>query len=437
MKKITLMLITMVFAIASYAQGIKFEQNSTWEQVKEKAKAEHKFIFMDIYATWCGPCKHMDNKVYVLQDVGEAVNPNFISVKVQMDSTKADDEHVRVWYATSNEIKQKYNISSLPTYLFFSPEGKLVHRFSGAMEKPDFLKITEDATKPDRQYYILLDQYKQGKKDYSTMRYLATLEKDNGNKMLANKIARDYIGNFLNKSSDRVLLDKKNLEFAIAFSELLTSRDKYFALFYTKGSKVDEVMTDYIDLANRFVQQIITKEEIDTRLWPKNKAVPFAPDWEKLTRLIVKKYDLKNAERVVLNAQLKWYNQKKDWKNIVKYSVHEIDKYGVDTTDWGRMGLNNMIYEIIFKHSNDSIALNKAIKWMELINGIELTSSHLDTYACLLYKIGRCNEAIACEEKALKMNQDIAVKNKQKPDPNYQKILGLMKERKPIWDMDL
>jgi thiol:disulfide interchange protein len=45
------------------SKGINFENNLSWEQVKEKAKAENKYIFVDCYATWCGPCKAMDKEV--------------------------------------------------------------------------------------------------------------------------------------------------------------------------------------------------------------------------------------------------------------------------------------------------------------------------------------------------------------------------------------
>jgi thiol:disulfide interchange protein len=46
------------------AQGLKFETGLNWEQVKQKAKAENKLIFLDVMATWCGPCKYMDANVY-------------------------------------------------------------------------------------------------------------------------------------------------------------------------------------------------------------------------------------------------------------------------------------------------------------------------------------------------------------------------------------
>ena len=76
-------------------KGIRFEKGLSWQQVLEKAKAENKFIFVDCYATWCGPCKQMERDVYPVPQVEELYNDRFISVKMQMDSSKADDEWVK------------------------------------------------------------------------------------------------------------------------------------------------------------------------------------------------------------------------------------------------------------------------------------------------------------------------------------------------------
>lgn len=37
---------------------------SALTNIKEKAKKENKYIFMDCYATWCGACKMMEQEVY-------------------------------------------------------------------------------------------------------------------------------------------------------------------------------------------------------------------------------------------------------------------------------------------------------------------------------------------------------------------------------------
>src|SRR5688572_597879 len=79
-------------------KGIQWVNDLNWQQVVAKAKSENKFIFVDCYATWCGPCKLMDKDVYPQKVVGDFANSRFISVKVQMDKTDKDVVKVREWY---------------------------------------------------------------------------------------------------------------------------------------------------------------------------------------------------------------------------------------------------------------------------------------------------------------------------------------------------
>ncbi len=39
---------------------IVFSQGMTWNEIKQKAKQENKYLFLDCYTTWCGPCREMD-----------------------------------------------------------------------------------------------------------------------------------------------------------------------------------------------------------------------------------------------------------------------------------------------------------------------------------------------------------------------------------------
>ena len=57
---------------AQKSDGIKFEEKElTWEGVKQKAKNENKYIFIDAYTTWCGPCKYMSNYIFPQKEVGD------------------------------------------------------------------------------------------------------------------------------------------------------------------------------------------------------------------------------------------------------------------------------------------------------------------------------------------------------------------------------
>ncbi len=168
-----LVLLPLISSAQNAETGIDFTQNLNWQQIQQKAKNENKFIFVDCYATWCKPCKMMDSMVYTLSDVGAALNKSFISVKVQMDTSGRDAQNIKAWYKDANEIKQKYSVTSFPTFLFFSPEGELVHKGIGYMHSSGFIPLADDARTPDRQYYTLIRNYKAGKKNYIQLPYLA------------------------------------------------------------------------------------------------------------------------------------------------------------------------------------------------------------------------------------------------------------------------
>src|SRR5436190_21670739 len=99
--------------------GIQFDKNLSWQQLLLKAKQKHKYIFVDCYATWCAPCKKMELEVFPQKEVGEYMNSHFISVRVQMDTSKYDSEYTRNWYNDAHSLERQFKVSAFPTYLFF------------------------------------------------------------------------------------------------------------------------------------------------------------------------------------------------------------------------------------------------------------------------------------------------------------------------------
>src|SRR5581483_3216005 len=121
-----------LISIATSSDSIHFSTEKSWQQIKTEAKVEGKFIFVDCYATWCGPCKMMDKQVYTNDSVGAFMNDHFVSVKVQMDTSQSDNQYTKDWYQIAHELQSSYKVNSLPTYLFFSPNGEIVHKEIGA-----------------------------------------------------------------------------------------------------------------------------------------------------------------------------------------------------------------------------------------------------------------------------------------------------------------
>lgn len=94
--------------------GIKFEKGLSWAQLKEKAKKENKYIFLDCFTTWCAPCKVMEQEVFTRKNVGDFFNASFINVKAQFDSTKNDNEEVRSWYPDVKDFTGRLLSGSTP-----------------------------------------------------------------------------------------------------------------------------------------------------------------------------------------------------------------------------------------------------------------------------------------------------------------------------------
>ncbi|CAG7822039.1 unnamed protein product [Allacma fusca] len=79
-------------------------------QLKE---AGTKLIVVDFYATWCGPCKIIAPK---LEEMAQQFT-DVIFLKVDVDECE--------------EVASSYNITCMPTFMFFK-KGEKVDDFSGA-----------------------------------------------------------------------------------------------------------------------------------------------------------------------------------------------------------------------------------------------------------------------------------------------------------------
>lgn len=77
-------------------------------------------VFVDFYATWCGPCKVTGPIIEQLAD--EMKNIKFIKIDVDQNP----------------ELSSEYQVFSIPTFLIFK-DGQVVNQFVGAQSKEGFL----------------------------------------------------------------------------------------------------------------------------------------------------------------------------------------------------------------------------------------------------------------------------------------------------------
>lgn len=125
------------------AAEINFLDNPVWSTVLEKAKKENKMIFLDAYATWCGPCKMMDAETYKDQAVADYYNANFINVKYDMEKGEGI------------LLAQQFSVESYPSLLFINTDGAMLHRGVGYLDAPAFVVLGKAAKDPALQYAVV------------------------------------------------------------------------------------------------------------------------------------------------------------------------------------------------------------------------------------------------------------------------------------------
>lgn len=385
-------------------QGVRFAEGLSWEQAKAKARSEQKYIFVDAYATWCAPCKEMDRSVFPLNRVGDALNTHFIPLKVQMDSTGNDNAEVKSWYRTAKAMMKDYAITGFPTYLFFNPQGELVHRGIGSYSPDDFLTLVAEARDPDKQYQRVVARYKNGERDYARMDSLILLTKQIGDTELLNAMLEDYRDNYLEKLPVDSLLNARKLGFInrLAAPQLYQRGTDgiFFKALYAHGDKAD-ALTDIPGFAKFHVTRMVNNEVINSKLYKDNQVINTSPDWAAMEAELKSRFPALDADLMLLDAKYLYAHMTEDWQRKIDYFVQKIDKYGIFIEPEFP---DNKIIRTLVPYCNDPKVLEKALGWMAQvvesdIYGPYAVAQAYGNYAALLYFAGRRGEALQVMEQ--------------------------------------
>ncbi len=394
MKKLAILFAIVPSILFAQDKGIRFEHGLTWQQVQAKAKAEHKYIFMDCFTTWCGPCRFMSATVFTLQQVGDPINAQFVSVAVQLDTTAADNAEVKSWYQSGHNIAQQYKVRAYPTYLIFDFNGKIVHRFVGASDAPAFLDKATTALNPQKQYYTLLDKYKAGKNDTAFLYSMALSALDAYDIETANEVANKYL------AAQKDLYTKTNIDFVSKFTN--SSKDKGFEMILNHADKVDAILGK--GSSYKIVRDIVLREEVFSKIFNKKVQSPKdleEPDWAAIQSSMQKKYP-SMANEMMAYSKVVFYQSKGDWNKFSPAIVSYMKMYSSNVND---NQLNDFAWTV-FQNCSDMTCVAEALEWSKHSFANEQNPAYIDTYANILYKMGQKDKAILWEEKAMNLSPE-------------------------------
>ena len=142
MKKSILFSVTLILSgIISYSFYIKEENSVTYsdtgiqftsisfEEALKLAKKEKKNIFLDAYASWCGPCKMLKKNIFTQKEVGDFYNSNFINMAIDMEQGEGP------------KLAQKYKVQAYPTLLFINHKGEVVGSAIGYHQAEELIGV--------------------------------------------------------------------------------------------------------------------------------------------------------------------------------------------------------------------------------------------------------------------------------------------------------
>jgi hypothetical protein len=128
---------------------------------------------------------------------------------------------------------------------------------------------------------------------------------------------------------------------------------------------------------------------------------------------------------------MRWYDQHQNIFGLSKMYFKRLDENPPSNLSSERVMLNQIAWQT-FLYSNDKKLLLKAADWMGKVVQLKLIVGEdplFDTYANLLYKIGKTAEALYWEEKAISYTYQLYEETRT----SYKNVIEKMKRGEPTY----
>jgi len=152
--KIMKNLLLVVLFFSSIFFSIAQDKGINWMSLEDAVEAQNKEprkIIMDMYTTWCGPCKLLDKNTFQNKDVTTYINKNYYAVKFNAEGN-TDVTFKEKKYSNPNfdaskkgrnsqhEFAGLLGVQAYPTIVFLDENGGLIAPIPG-YKTPNQLEI--------------------------------------------------------------------------------------------------------------------------------------------------------------------------------------------------------------------------------------------------------------------------------------------------------
>jgi thioredoxin-related protein len=393
MKKLLLIALTMIFGLNLKAEdhGITFTEGN-WAGIIAKATKENKYIFVDCFTTWCGPCKWLAKNIFPKQEVGDFYNTNFVSVEIDMEKGEGI------------ELAKTWSVRAYPSLIFFNSKGELVHRSCGVDYRDDFykdfIKLGKNAMDPNEQMSSIKKKVDGGNADAKTKaKYISLLA----------SAYLDYskeLADYMTTQKDEDLLQRYNWDLLFSLNSAYDSKEvKFLVANREKFAKLYTADSVNMKLANVYSTALMMNS-MNPELYEKIKAD-------------LNGSGIKESDKIILKADLFRYKNTKDWTSYAKTAITFTDKYSMSNAS----ELNAMAWNF-YEKVEDKELLSHAEGWARHAVELDPNYANTDTYAAVLFKLGKVDEA--------KKQAQIAIDLAKKENADYKETQDLLNKMNGI-----
>ena len=347
------------------AQGINFRKGS-WAKIKAQAKAEKKYIFVDAYTTWCGPCKWLDKNIFPQKKVGDFFNKYYVSYKFDMEK----GEGVK--------FAKKYKVVEYPTMLYFNPQGELVHKTKGASTAQTLIKRAGNGLDSEKQLYKLKQKFNKGERGGQFLKnYIEALGDAKEKLTQPMRLYFEQIDKRDWSNEDNWILIQKYERSALSniFSYVFANKERFIK---TNGS----------NKVNGYILQ---------RLVRGVEEVARSNDQSKLDAFIKKLQVFFGTDAPRRIARTKHLFYARNQAQSFQYTYDYFDNYCNDVHE-----LNRIASDYAQKFEEQSY-LKKALYWVEKSIKIDKRSFNTYTQAHLFYKLKRYKQAKKVAKESIRL----------------------------------
>lgn len=330
-----------ILAITGSAQtNFKFEERN-YSIIIQKSKTEKKPIFLMLYATWCPHCNKMKNEVFKDESVTNLLSQNYICAWQDTDSEEG------------KKLKEKFKITSLPTFIFLDSDENELYRLKGEYKAPNFISEIQNSLNTKQQLPYLENIFLANPSHTQNwLNYMNVLKKGRDRIHLSEKATI-----YLKTQSDQQLISETNWSIISNCVTDITSREFQYVLAHKKEfEKVASPLRVERKIINIVSELLVPfTESLDSISYYKKRKIAKTVALQKTDSLIFT-YDLTLAERSL------------NWGLYKRASLDGTEKYV-----WNSDNKLKEIGQVYLQNIPDNNALSKAIDWGK--RALELNNS--------------------------------------------------------------